>query len=176
MFNQDQEETMDNFASEPVSIFNRGMMGGTLAFRNSISAFNALSIHGQGDSLEDKNEDSIGSAGSLAHRSDRSNGGGWGSHRNGQISEEGEDELSDDGDGVEYTSLQMFLAAVGLHDWTPKFIKEKIDLEALMLLSEADLAEVLGMPLGPRKKLMKKVKERKADMEGDEEELKDSRL
>ena len=82
---------------------------------------------------------------------------------------------SDSGSGAEYTSLQMFLAAVGLHDWTHKFVKEKIDLEALMLLSENDLREVLGMPLGPCKKLIKAVNERRRDME-EPDEMEDSRL
>ena len=44
-----------------------------------------------------------------------------------------------------------------------------------MLLSENDLKDVLGMPLGPRKKLLKAVNERRKDME-EPEELEDSRL
>ena len=86
---------------------------------------------------------------------------------------------SSEEDSAEYTSLTMFLAAIGLHDWAPKaspplpsiimiimimiilfiimimimimipfrfqFIRERIDLEALMLLSEADLGEVSFM-------------------------------
>jgi len=159
------DEERDDFVAEPSSIFNRPGFG-SVAFRNSISAFNALSVRGE----DDKKDDSIGSAGSLAHRSERSKG---------KMSEvwEDEDELSDSdsGSGAEYTSLQMFLAAVGLHDWTPKFVREKIDLEALMLLSENDLGDVLGMPLGPRKKLLKAINERRRDME-EPEEINDSRL
>ena len=82
---------------------------------------------------------------------------------------------SDSGSGGDYTSLQMFLAAVGLHDWTPKFVREKIDLEALMLLSENDLGDVLGLPLGPRKKLLKAINESRKDME-EPDEIHDSRL
>ena len=82
---------------------------------------------------------------------------------------------SDSDSGGDYTSLQMFLAAVGLHDWTPKFVREKIDLEALMLLSDNDLGDVLGMPLGPRKKLLKAINERRADME-EPDVINDSRL
>ena len=51
----------------------------------------------------------------------------------------------------------MFLAAHGLGDWASQLTREGIDLDALMLLTEADLAESLGMPLGPRKKLMKAI-------------------
>ena len=77
--------------------------------------------------------------------------------------------------GENYTSLHMFLAAMGLSDWSPKFVKEKIDLEALMLLSESDLSESLGMPLGSRKKLMKAIEDRRQAIE-EPEELTDSRL
>ena len=54
----------------------------------------------------------------------------------------------------------MFLAATGLSQWSPAFVKEKIDLDALMLLSEADLSDSLGMPLGSRRKLMKAIKDK----------------
>ena len=69
----------------------------------------------------------------------------------------------------------MFLAAMGLSEWSPTFVKEKIDLEALMLLSESDLSDSLGMPLGSRKKLMKAIRERRQAIE-EPEELTDSRL
>lgn len=59
----------------------------------------------------------------------------------------------------------MFLAAHGLIDWASQLTRERIDLDALMLLSEADLTESLGMPLGPRKKLMKAIQDRRSDME-----------
>ena len=109
-------------------------------------------------------EDSIGSAGSLANRSERSQE---------KVEElwEDEEELSgetlarlacsglksdnywtdaDSMSGADYTSLAMFLAATGLHDWTQRFVREKIDLETLMLLTEADLADSMKMPLGTR--------------------------
>ena len=160
---------------------------GSVAFRNSISAFNALSVRGEVDILsgsqqsttltqlssqEDYKEDSIGSAGSLANRSVKSN------ERVGNLYDEEEEEDLSDGDsltGENYTSLHMFLAAIGLSQWSPAFVKEKIDLEALMLLSEADLSDSLGMPLGSRKKLMKAIKDRRAAIE-EPDELTDNRL
>ena len=54
----------------------------------------------------------------------------------------------------------MLLESTGLLDWIPVFNKEQIDLEALMLLSEGDMAK-LGLPLGPRKKLLKALHDRK---------------
>ena len=123
---------------------------------------------------EDYKEDSIGSAGSLANRSVRSNE----RVRDTYDEEEEEEEYMSDTDSVtgeNYTTLHMFLAAMGLSDWSSKFVKEKIDLEALMLLSESDLSESLGMPLGSRKKLMKAIEDRRQAIE-EPEELTDSRL
>ena len=120
---------------------------------------------------EDYKEDSIGSAGSLANRSVRS-------HERVRDTYDEEEEYMSDTDSVtgeNYTTLHMFLAAMGLSDWSSKFVKEKIDLEALMLLSESDLSESLGMPLGSRKKLMKAIEDRRQAIE-EPEELTDSRL
>ena len=120
---------------------------------------------------EDYKEDSIGSAGSLANRSVRS-------HERVRDTYDEEEEYMSDTDSVtgeNYTTLHMFLAAMGLSDWSSKFVKEKIDLEALMLLSESDLSESLGMPLGSRKKLMKAIEDRRQAID-EPEELTDSRL
>ena len=78
-------------------------------------------------------------------------------------------------DESDYTSLHMFLAAHSLMDWAAKLTKERIDLDALMLLSEADLSDSLSMPLGPRKKLLKAVADRRRDME-DPDELTDTQF
>ena len=61
--------------------------------------------------------------------------------------------------------MSMFLAANGLQQWIPKFVSEKIDLSALMLLTQEDLETTLKMPLGPRVKLLKAVKDRRDAME-----------
>ena len=60
----------------------------------------------------------------------------------------------------ETSSIELFLEAAGLSEFIPNFAKEKIDLEALMLLEEIDL-EKLGLPLGPRKKLHKAIQDRR---------------
>ena len=44
----------------------------------------------------------------------------------------------------------MFLAAHGLIDWASQLTREGIDLAKLMLLTEADLADSMKMPLGTR--------------------------
>jgi hypothetical protein len=58
------------------------------------------------------------------------------------------------------TPLQMLLESAGLLDWIKVFNKEQIDLDALVLLTENDMAK-LGLPLGPRKKLLKALHDRK---------------
>lgn len=75
---------------------------------------------------------------------------------------------------MDATPLVVFLVAHGLMEYTAALAKEKIDLEALMLLTEEDLKS-LGLPLGPRKKLAKAIENRKAalDTPGD---LLDSKL
>jgi len=165
---REEERESDTYLVEPSSIFNRPGFG-SVAFRHSISAFNALSVRDE----DEYKDDSIGSAGSLANRSNKSQE----RRQRQQIWEEEEDELSDElsDDESDYTSLHMFLAAHGLMDWAGKLTKERIDLDALMLLSEADLSDSLSMPLGPRKKLMKAVADRRRDME-DPDELTDTQF
>jgi len=163
----EENEPNTGYISEPSSIFNRPGWG-SMAFRKSITAFNHLNIND-----EDRKEDSIGSAGSLANRNDQNN----------RIEEEEWDgsDISDDEDdlgqgvGPEFASVQMFLAATGLTAWIPTFLKERIDLDSLMLLSESDLASELRMPLGPRKKLMKAISERQEAID-DPDVISDSRL
>lgn len=68
--------------------------------------------------------------------------------------EEGEAEESG------YASLERFLTAFGLSQYIQKFKDEQIDLDALMLLTESDMKS-LGLPLGPYRKLVNAVQERK---------------
>ncbi|XP_072177332.1 triacylglycerol hydrolase DDHD2-like [Diadema setosum] len=49
-------------------------------------------------------------------------------------------------------SLEESLESLGLLDLLPKFEAERIDMESLLMCSDADLKE-MGIPLGPRKKL-----------------------
>ncbi|KAK7085393.1 ankyrin repeat, partial [Halocaridina rubra] len=84
-----------------------------------------------------------GSASSLVHREDP-----W----------EEEDLPSDD--ESEATPVYLFLAATGLIDFIPTFAKEHIDMDALMLLTEEDLVH-MKLPIGPRRKLLKAIAERK---------------
>lgn len=53
-------------------------------------------------------------------------------------------------------TIDAFLLANGLIELSEVFVREKIDLEALMLLSEEDLKS-LDILLGPRRKLLKAI-------------------
>ncbi|PRD22499.1 UNVERIFIED_CONTAM: Sec23ip [Trichonephila clavipes] len=52
------------------------------------------------------------------------------------------------------SSIEMLLKSLDLEDYVEVFTKERIDYETLILLSEDDLKD-LGLPVGPRKKLLK---------------------
>lgn len=58
------------------------------------------------------------------------------------------------------SSLTTFLSSLDLDDCLPQFKKEKLDLEALALCNESDLVSI-GLPLGPRKKILSAIDRRK---------------
>ncbi|KAI4484835.1 PREDICTED: Usher syndrome type-1G protein homolog [Polistes canadensis] len=105
-------------------------------------------------------EISIGSAGSLARRQSM-----W------------DDELlsEDDETDEEWTPLQRFLVANNLSSIHTILEAEQIDLEALMLLTDADIA-ALKLPLGPRRKLTNAIANRKKAFDASENVIKDSIL
>lgn len=55
-------------------------------------------------------------------------------------------------------SLEVFLIANNVIEYLPIFIKEKIDIQSLMLVTDEDL-KGLGIPLGPRRKILNAIKE-----------------
>lgn len=85
------------------------------------------------------------------------------------IEEDEEDEDSDK------TPMHFFLAAVGLEEFTEVFVRDKFDLDSLMLVGDSDLV-AMGIPRGHRLKLLKAIAERKAALESPGEELEDSHL
>lgn len=84
--------------------------------------------------------------------------------------------VTDDDDELDpqWSTVQLFLIASGLREYASRFISEQIDLDALVLLSDEDLKS-LGLPLGPRKKLLRAIDQRRAALENPGEVL-DSRL
>ncbi|CAK9822959.1 pre-mRNA splicing regulator USH1G [Anthophora retusa] len=190
-FDENMEETdrenmndiRDNtFLQEPASIFNRPGFG-SVAFRRAITTtFDNLpvsqmdaheqngnscvngslngSLNGHRTNSNGHNEEiSIGSAGSLARRQSM-----W-----------DDDLLSEEETDEEWTPLQRFLVANNLSSIHAILESEQIDLEALMLLTETDIA-ALKLPLGPKRKLMNAIANRKRALDAPENVIKDSRL
>lgn len=75
----------------------------------------------------------------------------------------------------EWTPLQRFLVANNLSSIHSTLEAEQIDLEALMLLTESDIA-ALKLPLGPRRKLLHAIASRKKALETHETIIKDIKL
>ncbi|XP_061400733.1 pre-mRNA splicing regulator USH1G [Musca vetustissima] len=74
---------------------------------------------------------------------------------------DGADGFSDDDDqDVAGGPIQRFLTVWGLEEYLHIFQKQQIDLDTLLLLTEADLKS-LGLPLGPFRKLSFAIQERK---------------
>lgn len=74
-----------------------------------------------------------------------------------------QDEIGLDED-EETSPLHSFLSSVNLLDFAPVFIREKLDLEAIMLCSDEDLKGI-RIQLGPRKKILEAAARRKAALE-----------
>lgn len=68
---------------------------------------------------------------------------------------------SEDDDDEEVTPLDTFLASLDLSEYSNLFKVEKMDMDALTLCSSEDLKE-MELPLGPRKKILAALEERKA--------------
>ncbi|NWS69742.1 ANS4B protein, partial [Crotophaga sulcirostris] len=71
-----------------------------------------------------------------------------------------EEEVIWDDEEAENMPLEVFLASQMLDEFLPIFMREKIDLDALMLCSDEDLQSI-HMELGPRKKVLNAVNKRK---------------
>ncbi|XP_032699865.1 ankyrin repeat and SAM domain-containing protein 4B [Lontra canadensis] len=72
----------------------------------------------------------------------------------------GEDEVEWEEDVVDATPLEIFLQSHHLEEFLPIFMREQIDLEALLLCSDEDLQSI-QMQLGPRKKVLNAINRRK---------------
>ncbi|XP_008695416.1 ankyrin repeat and SAM domain-containing protein 4B isoform X2 [Ursus americanus] len=71
-----------------------------------------------------------------------------------------EDEVEWEEDVVDATPLEVFLRSHHLEEFLPIFMREQIDLEALLLCSDEDLQSI-QMQLGPRKKVLNAINRRK---------------
>lgn len=71
-----------------------------------------------------------------------------------------EEEVDWEEDAVNATPLEVFLQSQHLEEFLPIFMREQIDLEALMLCSDEDLHNI-HLQLGPRKKVLNAIDKRK---------------
>lgn len=131
-----------------------------MAFRKSLPA-NSFSEEDE-DSASYGKAESIGSAGSLALRSS-----------SGRSSS-----TTDAADGLPaafpsqppttnkscYKAVAVFLSTLGLDEWMSLFEDERIDVSALYLIEDEDLIQ-MGVPTGPRKKILKALSEMRHDMD-----------
>ncbi|RXG70027.1 Usher syndrome type-1G protein-like [Armadillidium vulgare] len=152
------------FGSQRASIFERPGFG-SVAFRNSITA-TLTSM--QGSLSETSDLSRLSSDGNPDTSLDS-----HGSPAGNRLTPWEEEDLPSD-DDEEPSPVYLFLAANGLENYMPLFTKEHIDLEALMLLNDQDL-ESLKLPLGPRRKLLRALNDRRMTFE-DPGEVIDIRL
>lgn len=83
--------------------------------------------------------------------------------------------LEGDETDEEWTPLQRFLVANNISSIHPVLEAEQIDLEALMLLTEADIV-ALKLPLGPKRKLINAIANRKKALDMQENVITDIKL
>ena len=130
------------------SIFETGL--GSIAFRKSMTA----SLFSFENEPSSQKECSIGSAGSLA--------------------EDSNEDIIPPFNAENFAPVAIFLAGLGMDNYVKTFREQEIDLETLTLLEDTELKE-MGLPLGPRKKIMLAIEERRRAMK-EEQVLEDSQL
>ncbi|XP_075169481.1 SAM_USH1G_HARP domain-containing protein Sans [Haematobia irritans] len=144
----------------PSGLFDRPMLG-SIAFRRSVTA--ALSqLNTDVYSGMEENTNNTQSSTRSSSMCSKSRSAKQRSFLNLTDSDsDGGDGFSDDDDqDVAGGPIQRFLTVWGLEEYLHIFQKQQIDLDTLLLLTEADLKS-LGLPLGPFRKLSFAIQERK---------------
>ncbi|XP_064541393.1 pre-mRNA splicing regulator USH1G [Drosophila montana] len=163
-----QELSEELVLQRPIGLFDRPTMLGSIAFRRSVTAaLSQLQLQTDGvDSVSSSTMRNASSSGNNNNNSKSRSGNKARLYLN--LSDDsdsegaGEDVYSEDEDEQEMSAsaLQRFLTVWALDEYLPVFQKQEIDLETLMLLTEADLKS-LGLPLGPFRKLTFAIQERR---------------
>ncbi|CAH1645661.1 unnamed protein product [Spodoptera littoralis] len=150
LMNEDSAIEQDMF-QEPASMFERPWANGVanVVFRRSITAMFDSGVPDEDLSMDSDRYFAARQAYQPAN---------WTSTQSDSstITSDEETEAEETGDA----SLERFLAVFGLSQYVQKFKDEQIDLDALMILTESDLKS-LGLPLGPHRKLVTAIQERK---------------
>ena len=150
-----------------LGIFDRPGFG-SVAFRKSLPANSFSEAEDEYDSSNAGSygkPESIGSAGSLALRSASSSGRGSAA-ATAAAAAEANCCLHPPAAAAanKYKAVVVFLTSLGLEEWISLFEDERIDACALYLIEEDDLIQ-MGIPTGPRKKILKALSERRHDMD-----------
>ena len=148
-----------NTRRDTFGLFDRPSMGASVAFRRDSMAATLYAV--QNDSTGDRD----------SHDDDESSD----EDRNGHHSAAAAAAGNDDGGGSAFGAIDMFLAGLGLTEYIKIFRRQKIDLDTLMLLTEQNLLE-MKIEIGPRKKILKAIEERKRSIMDDEAAIHDSQL
>ncbi|XP_076447186.1 pre-mRNA splicing regulator USH1G-like [Babylonia areolata] len=158
----DEDEDEDNMAG----IFNRPGFGKT-AFLTGSKFLNTLqSFDGQGDDTGEDQPEINGFSSPVNGDADDKNDVDDGVGKGGGEAVQGPKDLpwdledvDDDEDGATATNIETFLWSAQLEGYLHMFLKEKVDLELLVKMSESDLKEI-GLPFGPRKRLLDAIRRR----------------
>ncbi|KAM9093786.1 ankyrin repeat and SAM domain-containing protein 4B [Sarcophilus harrisii] len=168
VFQEDEEESFTNGFKEKIqltedenidmqqeSIFNRPGLGNIIFKRNSAIE----------DILERKREMGLNIVSGLLQKG--GTGGTDETDPKAEIEEENEEdmpwnenEMEWEEDEADITPLELFLMSQNLSEFFPIFMREQIDLDALLLCSDEDLQSI-QMQLGPRKKILNAIGRRK---------------
>ncbi|ESN94061.1 hypothetical protein HELRODRAFT_193825 [Helobdella robusta] len=73
-----------------------------------------------------------------------------------------------------FMTLEEVMGKLNLKDYEDVFMREKIDVSSLLLLTDSDIKEI-GLPLGPRKKIQEFIKEQKDKEFLEKSEVKENR-
>ncbi|XP_025200695.1 Usher syndrome type-1G protein homolog [Melanaphis sacchari] len=132
------------------SMFDRPGFG-SVAFRQNVTTIPVPDVSRA--TIEDE-ACSIGSAGSLVKRNQPSNTMSWDEFQNSD-----EENIALNGRSTKWSAVHKFLVSAGVGEYVNKFVEQRVDLDALFMLDDRDLVS-LGLPLGPRKKLLGAIEER----------------
>ncbi|KFO79964.1 Ankyrin repeat and SAM domain-containing protein 4B [Cuculus canorus] len=161
LFDEKEEDELLNDLGEinlsgndsQVSIFKRPGLGNIVFGRNLAADVNPGNVSSEKESINFKISSEL-------FQYENAENGREDDAENGVASPWHEEEVIWDDEEVENMPLEVFLASQMLDEFLPIFMREKIDLDALMLCSDEDLQSI-QMELGPRKKVLNAVNKRK---------------
>ncbi|KFU93859.1 Ankyrin repeat and SAM domain-containing protein 4B [Chaetura pelagica] len=160
LFDEKEEDELQNDLGEKnfsdndsqLSIFKRPGLGKIVFGRNLAADINPEGMSSEKESISFKMSNEL-------FQYENAENGREDNAENGADIPWQEEEVIWDDEEAENTPLEVFLASQMLDEFLPVFMREKIDLDALMLCSDEDLQSI-QIELGPRKKVLNAVNKR----------------